>query len=88
MKPLLLALLLSHTTDAATTCVGLSRGHVERNPLMPANCKVLAPLKIGGAAVVSLALWDRDPRWWWKAVIAGSVAGATFATAHNAKVLR
>ena len=71
MKALLLALVVTSSLDATTTCIGLSRGMVETNPLFgarPSCARVVATkaVSVGGTVFLSRWLTKRYPtavRW-------------------------
>jgi hypothetical protein len=63
MKPLLLALLLTHGTDAATACYGLDRASRqtqyvvrESNPFVGESCGQVVTLKVGTAVASAWAV--------------------------------
>lgn len=56
MKEILLALVLAHGADAASTCAAIHAGAREANPLRPSGCALNIVASAGLATVQVLAL--------------------------------
>ena len=85
MKTILLALLLSHGADAASSHVAMARGGHEL--VLTQNSGVNAALLAGTAVTSALAfkeLRKSHPRWAWGLIVA-DVAVHSVATAYNAR---
>ena len=64
MTPWLTALVIARALDATSTCIGMSQGYREMNPMMPTSCHraVIAQAGMAGAQVLVLsALAKRHP---------------------------
>ena len=57
-----LALVLQ-SSDAAYTCHGLSRGKVERNPLLPQSCAGIVAIKAGTLAPLLVLKGNARTTW-------------------------
>jgi hypothetical protein len=92
VKKWLVAMALAQALDASTTCIGLSRGYAETNPLLTnKSCSQIVAIKGGmtvGSSLALVALRKKQPKSKWPQLAAFIFSGtAAAAGGWNAHIL-